>query len=101
MPDRVFVADANSTDGTAEMARSFTAEFPIEVLPGGLPSVGRNAGARRAATPYVLFLDAGEFLHHVIATEQQSIGRISVNGAYVSLKGHRHILPDRTQLPQP
>ncbi|HTU51228.1 MAG TPA: glycosyltransferase [Acidobacteriaceae bacterium] len=59
LPDtRVFVADANSTDSTAEMARSFAAKFPIEVLPGGLPSVGRNAGARRATTPYVLFLDA-------------------------------------------
>jgi glycosyltransferase involved in cell wall biosynthesis len=59
LPDtRVFVADANSTDGTGEMARSFPAKFPIEVLPGGLPAVGRNAGARRAATPYVLFLDA-------------------------------------------
>ncbi|MGC1870583.1 MAG: glycosyltransferase [Acidobacteriaceae bacterium] len=59
LPDtRVFVADANSTDGTAELARLFAAKFPIEVLPGGLPSVGRNAGARRATTPYVLFLDA-------------------------------------------
>jgi glycosyltransferase involved in cell wall biosynthesis len=54
----VFVADANSTDGTAEMARRFPARYSIEVLPGGLPAVGRNAGARRATTPYVLFLDA-------------------------------------------
>lgn len=59
LPDtKVFVADAGSTDGTAEIARSFTARFSIEVIPGGLPAVGRNAGARRAATPYVLFLDA-------------------------------------------
>jgi glycosyltransferase involved in cell wall biosynthesis len=59
LPDtRVFVADANSTDGTAEIARSFPAKFPIEVIPGGLPAVGRNAGAHRATTPYVLFLDA-------------------------------------------
>jgi glycosyltransferase involved in cell wall biosynthesis len=59
LPDtRVFVADANSTDGTAEMARWFPAKYSIEVLPGGLPAVGRNAGARRAATHYVLFLDA-------------------------------------------
>jgi glycosyltransferase involved in cell wall biosynthesis len=59
LPDtRVFVADANSTDGTAETACSFAANYSIEVLPGGLPAVGRNAGARRAATPYVLFLDA-------------------------------------------
>ncbi len=59
LPDtRVFVADANSTDGTVEMARSFAARYFIEVLAGGLPAVGRNAGARRATTPYVLFLDA-------------------------------------------
>lgn len=30
----------------------------IEVIPGGLPSVGRNAGAKFARTPYVLFIDA-------------------------------------------
>ena len=59
LPDtRVFVADANSTDGTAEIARTFPAKFPVEVIPGGLPAVGRNQGAHRAATPYVLFLDA-------------------------------------------
>ncbi len=59
LPDtRGCVADANSTDGTAEMARSFAAKYSIDVLPGGLPAVGRNAGARRATTPYVLFLDA-------------------------------------------
>jgi glycosyltransferase involved in cell wall biosynthesis len=28
------------------------------VIPGGLPSVGRNAGAKLATTKYVLFLDA-------------------------------------------
>ncbi|MHB1936060.1 MAG: glycosyltransferase [Acidobacteriaceae bacterium] len=59
LPDtRVFVADANSTDDTAEIARSFPAKFPIDVLPGGLPAVGRNAGARCAASHYLLFLDA-------------------------------------------
>jgi len=30
----------------------------ISVVPGGLPAVGRNAGARLAVTPYVLFVDA-------------------------------------------
>jgi glycosyltransferase involved in cell wall biosynthesis len=30
----------------------------VEVIPGGLPSVGRNAGARLATTRFVLFLDA-------------------------------------------
>jgi glycosyltransferase involved in cell wall biosynthesis len=28
------------------------------VIPGGLPSIGRNAGARRSQSRYVLFLDA-------------------------------------------
>jgi glycosyltransferase involved in cell wall biosynthesis len=55
---KVFLADAGSTDGTPDRALSFSGRLNIEVIAGGLPSVGRNAGARRAATPYVLFLDA-------------------------------------------
>jgi len=55
---KVFLADAGSTDGTQELAMSFAGRLDIEVVPGGLPSVGRNAGARRATTPYVLFIDA-------------------------------------------
>jgi len=55
---KVFLADAGSTDGTQELAMSFAGRLDIEVIPGGLPSVGRNAGARRATTPYVLFIDA-------------------------------------------
>lgn len=37
---------------------SFAGRLDVEVIPGGLPSVGRNAGARQATTPYVLFIDA-------------------------------------------
>jgi glycosyltransferase involved in cell wall biosynthesis len=55
---RVFVADAGSTDGTQQIARSYSNALAIEVIPGGLPSVGRNAGARRAESRYVLFIDA-------------------------------------------
>lgn len=55
---KVFLADAGSTDGTQELALSFGDRLNIEVIPGGLPSVGRNAGARRATTPFVLFIDA-------------------------------------------
>jgi glycosyltransferase involved in cell wall biosynthesis len=55
---RVLVADAGSTDGTVEVALSFRDRLAVEVIPGGLPSVGRNAGARLATTKYVLFLDA-------------------------------------------
>jgi glycosyltransferase involved in cell wall biosynthesis len=55
---KVFVADAGSTDGTPEAALAFRDRLDIEVIRGGLPSVGRNAGARLAQGPYVLFIDA-------------------------------------------
>ncbi len=61
MPDtRVFVADARSTDATAAIAELCAARLhlQLEIIPGGLPAVGRNEGARRSTTPYVLFLDA-------------------------------------------
>ena len=55
---RVLVADAGSSDGTVEIVQGFADRLQVEVIPGGLPSVGRNAGARQAQTRYVLFLDA-------------------------------------------
>ena len=55
---KVYLADANSTDGTPDIARSFADRLNIEVIRGGLPSVGRNAGARLARTSYLLFIDA-------------------------------------------
>jgi glycosyltransferase involved in cell wall biosynthesis len=55
---RVLVADAGSTDGTAEIALSFRDRLDVSVIPGGLPSTGRNAGAALADTAYVLFMDA-------------------------------------------
>ena len=59
MPNtKVYLADANSNDGTPDIARSYSEFLDIEVIPGGLPGVGRNNGARLAKTPYVLFLDA-------------------------------------------
>jgi glycosyltransferase involved in cell wall biosynthesis len=53
----VFVADANSTDDTVALATSFPG-LDIEVMPGGLPAVGRNAGAARADSRFLLFIDA-------------------------------------------
>jgi len=34
----------------------------IDIIEGGFPAVGRNAGAKLVTTPYVLFLDADIFL---------------------------------------
>src|SRR6202021_334676 len=55
---RVLVRGAGSADGTVEAALSFRGRLAVEVVKGGLPSVGRNAGAKLATTKYVLFLDA-------------------------------------------
>jgi len=36
----------------------FRDRLNVSIIPGGMPSVGRNHGAAQADTPYVLFLDA-------------------------------------------
>jgi glycosyltransferase involved in cell wall biosynthesis len=53
-PEELIVADAGSTDGTAELARKRGAR----VIRGGMPSIGRNAGARATNGDIFLFLDA-------------------------------------------
>jgi len=55
---RVLVADANSSDGTPEIVLGFRDRLNVSVIPGGMPSVGRNRGAALADTPYILFVDA-------------------------------------------
>ena len=55
---KVFVADAASTDGTPELAQAFRDRLDIEIIPGGMPSIGRNRGAARSAARFILFLDA-------------------------------------------
>lgn len=54
----VIVADAGSTDRTVEIARSFGAT----VLAGGMPGVGRNAGAAIAKGDVIIFFDADVIL---------------------------------------
>ena len=53
-PDEIIVADANSKDGTQELAQA----RGVRVVPGGLPGIGRNAGACAATGDLFLFLDA-------------------------------------------
>ncbi|MCR4278943.1 MAG: glycosyltransferase [bacterium] len=50
----VLIADADSIDGTVEIASSFGAK----VVKGGLPGIGRNAGAKIAKGEWILFMDA-------------------------------------------
>lgn len=54
----VYLADAASTDATVAVARGYADKLAIHVIPGGLPSEGRNNGARMAHSKYILFLDA-------------------------------------------
>ncbi|MDR0289993.1 MAG: glycosyltransferase [Treponema sp.] len=50
----IIVADARSTDKTREVAAS----YGCRVVDGGLPAVGRNAGAAVAQGEFLFFLDA-------------------------------------------
>jgi glycosyltransferase involved in cell wall biosynthesis len=50
----VIVADARSADRTRELA----AEYGCRVVDGGLPAIGRNAGAAAAEGEFLFFLDA-------------------------------------------
>jgi len=61
---RVLVADANSTDGTPEIALAFRDRLDVRVIRGGMPAVGRNRGAALADSSYVLFLDADIEMAH-------------------------------------
>jgi glycosyltransferase involved in cell wall biosynthesis len=54
----VILADAASTDATAEIALGYADRLQVRVIPGGLPAEGRNNGARLAQCKYLLFLDA-------------------------------------------
>jgi len=50
----VIVSDANSTDQTKNIANKFGAK----VVEGGLPSIGRNNGAKVATGDFLFFLDS-------------------------------------------
>jgi len=50
----IIVSDAHSTDSTRKIAR----EYGCRIVDGGLPSVGRNNGARTAKGELILFLDS-------------------------------------------
>ena len=50
----VIVADNNSKDKTKEISKS----YGCKIVKGGLPSKGRNAGAKIAKGEIILFLDA-------------------------------------------
>jgi glycosyltransferase involved in cell wall biosynthesis len=55
----IIVADAGSTDKTLSIINYYKYLLPnLRVIKGGLPSVGRNAGAKEASGNILLFLDS-------------------------------------------
>jgi len=69
---KIIIADAKSTDNTRTMAEvnGFELGLNLKVIDGGLPAVGRNAGAKLATTPYILFLDADVTFTHRYAIKE-------------------------------
>lgn len=61
---RVIVADCSNDDTRKIISSGKYKNLNIEIIDGGLPSVGRNKGAKLSNTEYVLFLDADIFLTH-------------------------------------
>jgi glycosyltransferase involved in cell wall biosynthesis len=54
----IILADAGSKDQTVEIAKS----FGVKVVPGGMPGVGRNSGAKVASGEFLFFFDSDVFL---------------------------------------
>jgi len=58
----IIVADAGSTDLTLDIVNSYYVKLPnLRVIKGGLPSVGRNLGAKVAKGKTLLFIDADAY----------------------------------------
>lgn len=55
----IIVSDAKSTDKTRKIAKS----YGCRVIEGGMPSIGRNNGAKVAKGEILLFLDSDVTLH--------------------------------------
>jgi GT2 family glycosyltransferase len=53
----VISVDNGSSDGTADVVAGFADDVDLVRLPRNIGAVGRNAGAERVHTPYLLFCD--------------------------------------------
>jgi glycosyltransferase involved in cell wall biosynthesis len=54
----IIIADADSTDFTILNILSHKISHKIKIVKGGLPGVGRNNGAKKSKSKFILFIDA-------------------------------------------
>jgi len=58
----IIIADAGSTDSTLSIIQNYKDKLHnLKVIDGGLPSVGRNLGAKAAKGSILLFIDADAY----------------------------------------
>jgi glycosyltransferase involved in cell wall biosynthesis len=55
---KIIIADSKSTDNTVNIINSYKNKLNIQIIDGGLPSIGRNRGANISTTEYLLFIDS-------------------------------------------
>ncbi len=60
----IYIADANSTDNTRKIINGYKNKYKlkIKIIPGGFPPYGRNSGAKKCKSKYILFIDADVIL---------------------------------------
>ncbi len=79
----VIVADAKSTDKTREIAR----KFGCRIINGGMPSAGRNNGAKAAKGNTLFFFDADSILpNDFLMDSLDEINERGIDVAGVTLK---------------
>jgi glycosyltransferase involved in cell wall biosynthesis len=54
----IIIADASSTDFTVLNSLSHKLSYKIKIVKGGLPGIGRNNGAKKSKSKFILFIDA-------------------------------------------
>jgi len=98
----VIVSDAQSTDNTSKIVKS----FGYRVVKGGLPAKGRNCGAKLAKGDILLFLDAdtilpNDFLRNALKEfSDRNLDIAGVNLIPISYKRLDHFLHDLYNLIQ-